>query len=96
MNKGCQKAPLQGKELRNSRKSRKVVAIYKTNKLHAFYKQFFYKQRQTKIGKKNQAKAKQNPEAGLFLFENYSLSSSMLPSKTNMRCSKKCAKNKCV
>ena len=52
MNKGCQKAPLQGKELRNARKLRKVVAIYKTNKLHAFYKQFFYKQRQTKIGKK--------------------------------------------
>ena len=43
---------MQGKELRNARKLRKVVAIYKTNKLHAFYKQFFYKQRQTKIGKK--------------------------------------------
>ena len=43
---------------------------------------------------KNQAKAKQHPEAELLLFENYSLASSMLSSKTNMRYSKKCAKNK--
>ena len=34
---------------------------------------------------KNQAKAKQHPEAKLLLFENYSLSSSMLSSKNNMR-----------
>ena len=34
---------------------------------------------------KNRAKAKQHPEAKLLLFENYSLSSSMLSSKNNMR-----------
>ena len=45
---------------------------------------------------KNQAKTKQHPETEILLFENYSLSSSMLSSKTNLRCSKKCAKNKCV
>ena len=38
---------------------------------------------------KNQAKAKQQPEAELLLFENYSLSSFMLPSKTNLKYSKK-------
>ena len=47
---------------------------------HAFflYKQHFYKQHQTEIGKKNQAKAKQHPEAELLLFENSLLSSSTL------------------
>ena len=35
----------------------------------------FYKQRRSKLTK-NQAKAKQQPEAELLLFENYSLSSS--------------------
>ena len=45
---------------------------------------------------KNQAKAKQHPEAERLLFENYSLSSFMLSFKTNMRYSKKCVKNKCV
>ena len=40
---------------------------------------------------KDQAKAKQLPEAELSLFENYSLSSS----KNNKKYSKKCAKNKC-
>ena len=38
-----------------------------------FYKQHFYKQRQTKLTK-NQAKAKQHLETELLLFENYSLS----------------------
>ena len=42
---------------------------------------------------KNQVKAKQYPEAKLLLFENYTLSSYMLSSKTSMRYSKKCAKN---
>ena len=37
-----------------------------------------------KLGK-NQAKAKQQLEPQLFLFENYSLSSFMLPSKTNLK-----------
>ena len=45
---------------------------------------------------KNQAKAKQDPEAELFLFENYSLSSSTLPSKNKKGYSRKCTKNKCV
>ena len=44
---------------------------------------------------KNQAKAKQHPEAELLLFENFSLSSSTLSSKNNRRYSKKCTKNKC-
>ena len=44
---------------------------------------------------KNQAKSKQNSEAGLLLFGNYSFSSSMLLSKTTLSYSKKCAKNKC-
>ena len=44
---------------------------------------------------KNQVKAKQYPEAELLLFENYTLSSYLLSSKTSMRYSKKCAKNSC-
>ena len=43
-----------------------------------------------------QARTKQHPETELLFFENYSLSSYMLPSKNNRRYSKKCAKNKCV
>ena len=62
---------------------------------HLFYTQHVYKQNQAEIGKKSQAKAKHHPEAELLLFENYSLLSSMLSSKTNMRYSKRCAKNKC-
>ena len=45
---------------------------------------------------KNQAKAKQHPEAELLLFENYSLSFSTLSSKNNKLFSKNCTKNKCV
>ena len=45
---------------------------------------------------KNQAIAVQYPGAELLLFKNYSHSSSILSSKTDMRYSKKCAKNKCV
>ena len=41
-----------------------------------------------KLGK-NQANAKQHPEAELLLFENYSHSSSMLSSKNDRRYSKK-------
>ena len=43
---------------------------------------------------KSQAKTKQNPEAEILLSEIYFFSSFMVQSKTNMRCSKKCAKNK--
>ena len=42
---------------------------------------------------KNQAKAKQHPEAELLLLRNYSLSSSTLSSK-NKRYSETCVKNK--
>ena len=45
---------------------------------------------------KNRAKAKQHPEAELFLFENYSLFSCALPSKNNRRYSKNQTKNKCI
>ena len=45
-------------------------------------KQHFYKQCQVEIGK-NQAIAKQHPEAELLLFENYSHSSFTLASKNN-------------
>ena len=43
---------------------------------------------------KNQAKAKQHPEAKLLLFENYSLSSFKLSYKNNRRYSKTCKKGK--
>ena len=40
--------------------------------LHGFFqKQQFYKQREAEIGKKNQANAKQHPEAQVLPFENY-------------------------
>ena len=45
---------------------------------------------------KNKAKAKQHPETKLLLFENHFILSSMLPSKTNIRYSKKCVENMCV
>ena len=44
---------------------------------------------------KNQARAKQHPEAELLLLRNYSLSSSTLSSKNKKRYSETCAKNKC-
>ena len=44
----------------------------------------------------NQVKSKQYPKTELLLFQNYSLSSSTLPSKNNKTYSKKCTKNKCV
>ena len=47
-----------------------------------FYKQHFFKQRPAEIGK-NQANAKQQPEAKLLLFENYLHSSSTTLSKNN-------------
>ena len=51
----------------------------------------FISNRRLKLAK-NQAKAKQHPEIELLLFENYSLSSYILSSKTNLRHRKKCAK----
>ena len=75
-----------------------IIPCFCHVKYTLFSKQHFHKQhRNTKLKlAKNQAKAKQPPEAELLLFENYSLSSSMLSSKTNLRYSKKCAKNICV
>ena len=43
---------------------------------------------------KNQAKAKQHPEAELLPLKNYSLSSSTLSPKNDKRYSETCAKNK--
>ena len=45
---------------------------------------------------KNRANAKQYPKAELWLFENYSHSSSTLSSKNNRTYSKNKQKNKCV
>ena len=45
-----------------------------------FFKQHFYKQHQAQIAK-NQAKAKQHPEAELLPVENYSFSPCTLSSK---------------
>ena len=57
------------------------VTALKRFRLHAFF--ISNKQRQAKIGKKNQANAKQHPEGEILLFENYSHSSSTLSSKNN-------------
>ena len=40
---------------------------------------------------KNQAKAKQDPEAELLLFENFLVSFFIIPSKNERPCSKECA-----
>ena len=58
---------------------------------HFFISNTFIRNARLKLAK-NQAKAEQHPEAELLLFENYSLSSSTLPSKHNRRYSKKCTK----
>ena len=57
-----------------------------------FISNTFISNARLKLGK-NQAKAKQHPEAELLLFENYSLSSPTLSSKNNRRY---CTKNKRV
>ena len=53
-------------------------------------------QGKVEIGKKNQVKAKQHPEAEDLLFENPSLSSATLSCKNNMAYSKSCKKTKQV
>ena len=64
------------------------------NSLYAFfYKQHFISNARLTFAK-NQAKAKQHPEAELLLFENHSLSTSMLSSKNSRKDSKRCTKNK--
>ena len=49
-----------------------LLACWRTGIHVFFYKQHFYKQRLSEIGK-SQAKAKKHPETELLLFENYSL-----------------------
>ena len=61
----------------------------------SFYKQHFTSSTWLKLAK-NQVKPKQHHKSELLLFENFSLSSSTLPSKNNWRYSKKFTKNKCV
>ena len=64
--------------------------------MHAFFiSNTFISNARLKLAK-NQAKAKQHPEAELSLFKNDSLSSTRLSSKNNRRYSKKCTKSKCV
>ena len=68
-----------------------LAQIFRQMQLYAF----FNKQHQAEIGKekkKKEAKAKKHPEADFLLFENYSLSSSMLSSKNNSTYYKKCTK----
>ena len=65
-------------------------------KMHAFFiSNTFISNARLKLAK-NQAKAKQHPEAELSLFKNDSLFSTRLSSKNNRRYSKKCTKSKCV
>ena len=54
-------------------------------KIHAFFISIFFTSNTRLKLTKNQANAKQHPEAELLLFENYSTSSSMLSSITNIR-----------
>ena len=61
-----------------------------------FYKQHFYNQRQAETGKNQAKNAKQHPEVELLLFENYSLFSFTLSSKSNTKYSNKCTKNNYV
>ena len=73
-----------------------VYSNSKVNNVHAFFiSNTFISNTRLKLAK-NQAKAKQHPEAEFLLFENYSFSSSTLSSKSNGRFSKKCTRNKCV
>ena len=75
---------------------RKSSTIYICGALHAFFiSNTFISNTRLKLAK-NQAKAKQHPEAELLLFENYSISSSTLSSKNNRRYSKNCTDSKYV
>ena len=72
-----------------------VEQIGKNNYTFFFIGDTFISNTRLKLAK-YRAKVKQHPEAGFLLFANFSLSSAMLSSKSNMRYSKKCAKNKCI
>ena len=80
--------PVEKQKTKTKTKTKKQVNKKKT--LHAFFIS------NTRLKFKNQAKAKQHFETELWLFENESVSSSMLASKTNLRYSKNCAKSKCL
>ena len=62
--------------------------LQKTRYYTLFYKQHLHKQRQAELAK-NQANAKQHPDAKLLLYENHSHSSSTLSPKNNRTYSKK-------
>ena len=64
------------------------LILQKTRYSTLFYKQHLYKQRQAELAK-NQANAKQHPDAKLLLYENYSHSSSTLLPKYTRTYSKK-------
>ena len=80
------------------RKGPSWIGVHKTISIHIysiFYEQYFTFIRNARLKlAKNQANAKQHPEAELLLFEKYSLSLLRLSSKNNRRYSKKCTKNK--
>ena len=64
--------------------------------IHAFFRSnTFISNASLKLAK-NQANAKQHPEAEFLLFENYWFSSSTLSSRKNRKYSGKFAKSKCV
>ena len=73
-----------------------VITLWLKSFLQAFfYKQHFISNAKMKLAK-NQANAKQHPEAELLVFGNYSHSSPGLSSKNNRTYSKNKRKNKCV
>ena len=72
------------------------TSLFTKTKLNTFFiSNTFLSNARLKLAK-NQANAKQHPEAELLLFENYSHFSSTLSSKNNRTDSKKCTKNKYV
>ena len=66
----------------------KIIDRFQSLPTRFYYKKHFYSNARLKLAK-NQANVKQYTEAELFLFENYSYSSSKLSSKNNSRYSKK-------
>ena len=71
---------------------KKCAFLFKSFELDAFFKSnTFISNARLKLAK-NQAKAKQHPEAELLLFENYLFSLSKLSYKNKRRYSQKCTK----
>ena len=73
-----------------------IIFVACSKQLHAFLLAILLQATPGWNWQKNQAKAKQQPEAELLLFENYSLFPFTLSSKNNMTYSKSKQKNKCV